>query len=184
MRKRIADETRVPLYMVYSNDAMNSVCELLPGNTSALLKVSGFGKVKVKQFGDEVIEIVTEYCAENNIDPQHSVKESRKKKDKEIKSPTVDETIALYKIGKKIDEIAKESTLAISTIEGHLAQAIGKQLIKIEEVMSLEEAKKIAKYFNGDSASYSLNAIKEKAPGVSYGKLRMVLAWIQLDKNK
>jgi hypothetical protein len=65
-----------------------------------------------------------------------------------------------------------------------MAQAISEKLITLEEVMPLDEAKKIAEYFPKDLSIAGLSAIKEKAPAnVSYSKLRMVLAWLQLQKG-
>jgi hypothetical protein len=46
--------------------------------------------------------------------------------------------------------------------------------------MPLEEAQKIARYFPPAIANVSLNSVKAKAPAnISFGKLKMVLAWIQ-----
>jgi hypothetical protein len=73
-----------------------------------------------------------------------------------------------------------ERDLVESTIEGHFAQAIRRGDIKIEVVMPLEEAQKIARYFPPAIANVSLNSVKAKAPAnISFGKLKMVLAWIQ-----
>ncbi|MBK5286263.1 MAG: HRDC domain-containing protein, partial [Bacteroidia bacterium] len=70
MRRRIGGESNMPLYIVFSNNAIKNVCVRLPKDETSLLKVKGFGKVKVKKYGDEVLEIVREYCEENNLDIQ------------------------------------------------------------------------------------------------------------------
>ncbi len=60
---------------------------------------------------------------------------------------TVEETVYYLHQGKTIQQIANERNLVESTIKIHLAKAISQNLIQIEEVMPIDDAKKIAKYF-------------------------------------
>jgi hypothetical protein len=100
-------------------------------------------------------------------------------KDKTAKPDTVKETVKLLRQGKSIEQITAERNLVISTIEGHIARAIKQGLIQIEEVMSIDEAKKIAEYFPDNFEDARISNIKENAPSeISYGKLRIVLAWL------
>ncbi len=49
--------------------------------------------------------------------------------------------------------------------------------------MPVEEAKKVAEYFPEDLTDVRLAPIKETAPPeITYGKLRMVLAWLEKKK--
>ena len=101
-------------------------------------------------------------------------------KDKTAKPDTVKETVKLLRQGKSIEQITAERNLVISTIEGHLARAIKQGLIQIDEVISIDEAKKIAEYFPENLEDVRLTNIKEIAPPeISYGKLRIVLAWLE-----
>lgn len=181
LRKEIVGKTNLPLYTVFSNNAIQNVCTYLPQTKEALLKVKGFGKVKVSQYGDEVLAFVREYCEGNSISPPEIFSKKRERRPKEEKSATVDVTLGYFKQGKTISDIAKERNFAVSTIEGHLAQAIKRGAIQIEEFMSMDEVNEIAKHFPPKSEEYvSLNSIKEKvSPDVSYGKLKMVQAWLQ-----
>lgn len=105
-------------------------------------------------------------------------------KSKVLKTDTVEETINLFREGKSIKQIAAQRDLVISTIENHVSQAIRKNLIQIEEVMPIDEAREISKYFPKDLSKVGLSEIKEKAPAkITYGKLRMVLAWLQSGKG-
>ncbi|MDP3260878.1 MAG: AAA family ATPase [Thermodesulfovibrionales bacterium] len=90
MRGRIGSATNLPLYTIFSNNAIKNVCMSLPGSKDALLKVKGFGKAKVKKYGDEVLGLVREYCLENNLEPQQIFKESRQVGTGEKKSTTVE----------------------------------------------------------------------------------------------
>ncbi|HSR16746.1 MAG TPA: helix-turn-helix domain-containing protein [Ignavibacteriaceae bacterium] len=93
---------------------------------------------------------------------------------------TVEETVRIFREGKNIEEIAAVRNLVTGTIESHFAKAIKQNLIQIEEVMHKDEIEKILTLFPKDSDNIFLGPIKEKAsPEISYGKLRMVLAWLE-----
>ncbi|HSD62249.1 MAG TPA: helix-turn-helix domain-containing protein [Ignavibacteriaceae bacterium] len=100
-------------------------------------------------------------------------------KKKIVKGSSVLETINLFRKGISIELIAKERNLVPGTIESHLAKGIVEGLIQIEEIMPREEAEKIAKYFPQNPEEVQLSIIKIKIPDdVTYGKLRMVSAWL------
>ncbi len=99
------------------------------------------------------------------------------------KKNTVAETVRLLRETKSIQLVAEFRNLTQSTIEGHIAKAIGQNLIEIEEVIPIDEVKKIAEYFPDELSDVQLSPVKEKAPSeISYGKLRIVLAWLQKEK--
>lgn len=105
-------------------------------------------------------------------------------KDKTLKINTVEETVRNIRKGKSIEQIANDRNLTVGTIESHLARAIKQNLVQIEEVMPIDEAKKIAEYFPLDLSEARLTPVKEAVPPeITYGKLRMVLAWLQKKEN-
>ena len=103
---------------------------------------------------------------------------------KRVKGNTVMETVELLHNGKSVEQIAFERNLSIGTIESHLSKAIRQDLIQLEEVMPLDEIKEIVKVFPKTSNDFRLSYIKEKLPSkISYGKLKMIIAWLQKSKN-
>ena len=109
------------------------------------------------------------------------IKSSLKKR---VNGDTVLETVELLHNGKNIEQIAFERNLTIGTIESHLSKAIRQDLIQLEEVIPLDEIKEIVKVFPKTSNDFRLSSIKDKLPPeISYGKLRMILAWLQKSKN-
>lgn len=105
-------------------------------------------------------------------------------KDKTAKPDTVKETVKLLRQGNNLSQIATERNFVVSTIEGHLARAVKQGLIQIDEVMSIEEAKKIAEYFPQNLEGIRLSEIKVNTPSeITYGKLRIVLAWLERDRR-
>lgn len=185
-RDAIAKDEDLPAYMVFSNYAINNCCSMLPGDKTSLTAVGGFGKSKTDEYGEEVLKIIRQYCEEQNIELNY-IKEKKKLKSVIKKSgtlsATVNETIALVKSGNKIKDICKIRNLAESTIEGHLALAVQNNLIQIETLMEIDEIEKIRSYFSGSSTDLSV-ARKNCDNKFSFGKLKLVQAWIISKKNE
>lgn len=184
LRSQIRKATSLPNYLIFNNIAIKNLCTSLPSTKEELLHVKGFKKAKADIFGDKIIPLVKEYCRQNNVEPSQKELRSENEITQTVKTNSVSETIKLFNEGKSIEEIAKDRNLVISTIESHIAQAIKQNIIRIDEVMQIDEAKNIAAYFPKDLDDIRLASIKEKTPPeISYGKLRMVLAWLQKDKH-
>ncbi len=184
LRKQIRKETSLPDYMIFNHTSLKNVCAYLPLTKDELLKVKGFKKAKADVLGDRIVSLVKEYCRLNNIEPSQKEFKDKIESTHTLKSNSVLETVQLFRQGKSIEEITNERNLVISTIESHFAKAITQNLIQIDEIMQIDEAKKIAEYFPKELNEVRLASIKEKAPeNTTYGKLRMVLAWMQKDKH-
>ena len=56
MRKRLADEFRVPPYMVFSDATLRAMVRRRPSNEEELLEVSGVGQAKLRRYGDVFLE--------------------------------------------------------------------------------------------------------------------------------
>ncbi len=82
----------------------------------------------------------------SEIRPKRSdFKKEKIVKSKELKTPTKQVTFELYKLGKKVDEIAKEREMAVSTIETHLAYYVETGEIDVFELLSKEKYEAIEK---------------------------------------
>lgn len=172
LRKKLARENHVSVSRVFSNRVVEKICENLPCDRVSLINIKGINKIKIAPYADDIVHIVNEYCKEKNIEP------------KQI-NDTVGETLKLIKSGKTIAEAAVERNFAENTIEAHIAKAITNGQITIEEVMPISEVQNISSYLTSETGTVSLSAIKERVPAdVSWGKLRMVLAWLQKEQSQ
>ncbi|MFT6747764.1 MAG: superfamily II DNA helicase RecQ, partial [Glaciecola sp.] len=66
-RKGIASKSNEPIYKVFTNNAIKELCKHLPKTEDQLLLVNGFGPIKVKMFGDDVMKLICEYCEDNMV---------------------------------------------------------------------------------------------------------------------
>jgi len=180
MRDRISKSQHLHFSEIFSNNAIKNVCTNLPQFKHEVINLTGFGKGKGNMYGKEIASIVREYCRVKNINSANNIAEVYQPVGEQEVSSTLFETIRLLNEGNNIEGIAKERNLAVGTIESHLAKAIRQDIINIEEVMSIDKVNRIAEYFPDDLDEARLTHIKEKAPpDITYGELRMVLAWLQ-----
>ncbi|MGD0653487.1 MAG: RecQ family ATP-dependent DNA helicase [Thermoguttaceae bacterium] len=61
-RLEIADEAGIPAYCILHNSVLNELVSQRPKTTTELLTINGIGPVKLKQFGQSLLEIIAEYA--------------------------------------------------------------------------------------------------------------------------
>ncbi|MDE3183842.1 MAG: helix-turn-helix domain-containing protein [Bacteroidota bacterium] len=188
-RDKVVEETRAPIYMVANQIALNEIATYLPFSKKDLMKLSGFGRAKAEKYGDDILNMVMEYCSQNNLESNMAAKEEnpkreRKEKSPEEKTPSNITSFNLFKEGKTIEEIAKERNFAVTTIEGHLASFVATGEIDINKMVTPEKQiliKEAAKIHGRES----YKTLKENLPeDVTYGEIRMVMAVEKMDNKE
>jgi hypothetical protein len=180
-RNTTCEQANLPIYMVANRATLAEISTYLPLNKKDLLQISGFGKIKVDKYGDEVLQMVEEFCWQHQVESNMAAKvpvagRERKTKSKEEKNDTKTLSYNLFKAGKSVAEIAKERNFTVSTIEGHLAWFVGNGDININEMLSSEKLQIIKSAIKTYGAS-SLKILKENLPpDISYSEIRLVLA--------
>ena len=57
-RKDVASRTNQPIYRVFSNNAIKELCKQLPKTNNQLAEINGFGPIKVKTYGKDLLELI------------------------------------------------------------------------------------------------------------------------------
>ncbi|MEJ0106194.1 MAG: helix-turn-helix domain-containing protein [Bacteroidota bacterium] len=188
MRDSICAKKDLPIYIVAGSKTIDEMAMYLPQTLTELRKISGFGDAKIEQYGQQFLNIVLEYCKENDLSSlieEKSPKRERKepKGEKKIKVDTKAESFRLYKEGIPVAGISKSRNLTVQTIEGHLAHYVANGEININELVTQEKLLLIAPMIN-DFNGGSITPIKEKlGDAISFGEIRLVIAWQQYKKN-
>ncbi len=186
-RNQISNEKNMPVYMVCSSRSLEELTQFLPQTLHELGKINGFGNIKLKQFGNDFINIIIDYCDQHNL--QSNVfsmpdKKARKPRKKNLnvseKQDSKKISFDLYKAGKEISEIAAERNFAISTIEGHLAFFIETGELNIDELVDQKKQEMIRERIR-ETDNQSLHTLKDQLPDASYRELKWVMA---SEKNK
>lgn len=180
-RERVAAAADISTFEVASVRSMMDITRTLPTSKATLKTIKGFGEVKIKNFGAEVIEIVENYVREKNISadlldllPAPNT----------IKSDTKRVSLDLFRSGKNIDDIAKERGLVSSTIAGHLAHWISEGELKVSEVLEAEKIKELTAFYQDKEDKTSSLAKEHFGEKYSYGEIKLVLADMGRNENK
>lgn len=177
LRSHLAEAENKKHFQIFTQKTLYALCDVLPQNASELLKVHGMGKIRVKQYGEEILETIQKYQGETN--PLEVEKKEKKKK-----IPTAQISLTLFRTGLTIEEIAKKREFTTSTIEGHLAKFIASGHIDITDLMPQKKYNKLKKEIA--KANYeSLTELKEQLNNsYSYSDLRTALLAIAFDREK
>jgi len=184
-RNQKALETGLPHYMILHQKAVLELSHFLPSSIKQLKSIKGFGKKKVENYGEEIIELINGYCSDKKISQPEpdDILPGREPKPKKEKIDTKKISFDLFKSGKTVEEIAKEREMVTGTIEGHLSYYIQIGELDIEEVISMEKVNKIADYIKRNDQN-SLSRVKEHfGQEVSWGELKMVCAFLNRIEN-
>jgi len=180
LRNKICDQKNQPVYMVANSVTIDEMAEYLPQNLDEIVKISGFGQAKAKQYGRLFLEVIKEYCDEQNL--SSLIETKKKRKEHKEKSPTQKKedtkalSYALHKEGNSIADIAHLRNLAVSTIESHLAHYIERGLISVHELVKTEKIILIEPELE-NLEGIGITPIKQKlGDAVSFGEIKMVLA--------
>lgn len=140
-RDTVCTENNMPIYLLANSNSLQEICTYLPLTKEHLIQLSGFGKAKVEKYGEEILEMVKEYCDEQHISTNIDAKKDhpkreRKERSTEGKEDTRTTSFNYFKEGKSIAEIAALRKLTSGTIEGHLVELIKTGTVKAEQLMS------------------------------------------------
>lgn len=160
-RNEIASEKSIQVYMVVNTSSLVDMSNYLPISHKEMMQIAGMGPVRMQNYGDIFLEIISTYVAENDIDAEQievPTKKEKKKSSKVKKGASALESLSMYKKGMSIADIAKERQFVESTIAGHLSSFLSTGEVDILDFVSQDDLNK------------AIDLVKEKSPDVSYFK--------------
>jgi ATP-dependent DNA helicase RecQ len=179
-RQEIAVMENLPAYIILSDATLLEIATYLPQKLEELRQISGFGDIKLARYGREFLNLVTEYCALKGLNSRIGQKSAkRERKPRKEKTPdTAKVSLALFRQGQTVTEIAHERGLATNTIEGHLSNFVQTGELDVltfvneEKIPAIKDA--VEKYGNE-----RLAPLKEiLGDAYTYGEIRAVIAWM------
>lgn len=166
-RREIADAQDVPSFIIFHDATLMIMMDEKPGDLQQMSTISGVGEKKLDLYGEQFLEVIHAFSS-NEYDL----------------TDTLDETVSLFKSGNTIDQIAKKRELTVETIFTHLSQAIEDKIVKLNEVIDLDE-KQVEEIETAiielpEEQKNALKPVFEQFDAVyNYGVLRCVRASIQ-----
>lgn len=186
-RKSVADEFDMPVYYVLPQKSLVEIVDKLPRNAKSLSKITGIGVKKVAAYGNDILNIINDYCKTNGIDDDTASPELEKlpepkkaKKPKPSKGDSFKKSFEMFKQGMSVADIAKERSLVESTVYSHLTRFIKTGEIQPEELIGKEKFSEIMDFLESHSFSGSVSPLYAEAEGkYSYEELRVGLAFME-----
>ncbi|MFA6598622.1 MAG: DNA helicase RecQ [Ignavibacteriaceae bacterium] len=180
LRNRLAEEARVPAYIIFSDITLIELATYLPQNYSELKKISGFGEIKLQRYGKQFLDVVLIYCKQNKLQSRMTNKTPKRQRKTGSsrtteKSDTRLESFELFKSGKSIADISVVRNLSTSTIENHLAFFVEVGKIDVTELVTLEKIGLIEKAIQLHRDLPLSELKKVLGENISYGEIRAVM---------
>ncbi len=181
-RKRIAQESGVPPFVVFSDRTLHEMARYLPENSSELRNISGVGINKLERFGDAFLRVISEYRSAHPDEVkelsvfQVPVPGSKVRKKK---TNTIRETLTLAKQGFSLEQISNHRNLSLGTISQHIEKLVGEgETLNVDQFIDPEKRIEIEKLF-GQLNADTLKPIIEASEGnITYEEARLVRAFM------
>ena len=181
-RKAFADDRNVPPYVIFSDVTLRHIARAYPRSSAEFLALPGVGERKLEEFGNAFMEVVDAWLADHPRQMFPTLKPARpsapRRPGPSGLGATVLESLRQFRDGADMAEIAQARGLNLSTIEGHLAQAIeqGENLDPVAFYTPAEAERMRAAFAGHDGMA--LSPVFEKLNGeISYGKLKAFRAF-------
>jgi ATP-dependent DNA helicase RecQ len=128
MRQKLAASAKLPPYVVAQDKTLIELSEKRPTTESALHDIMGLGASKIARYGAAFIEVISQF-------KKHPALNNRL-------SATVNVTLAAHLRGLDAEAIAAERGIEVSTVYGHMAEAIEAGLISADDALKLDAAER------------------------------------------
>lgn len=182
LRNHICEPLDLPIYLVAGSQTLNEMSDYLPQNEKDLLQISGFGPAKVEKYGKAFLEVILSYCKENKLSSLMDEKEKQKeKKEKKPVGETFRTSLAMYKEGKTIQDIAFTRNLHEGTIVGHLEKFVLTGELDINDFISPEKREKAAELVRKGTETGSIYEMLSVF--LNYTEVKMFMAWLRSEKK-
>lgn len=191
-RDKICNEEDLPIYLVANNNSLKEIATYLPRTPQHLQMISGFGKAKTEKYGADILEMVEDYCMENDLETKIELKAPNpKRQQKQPKAETAVQkvpsaliSLQLYKEGKDVNTIARERSLAASTVEGHLTEFIKTGDVNIDAFADESTVKIISEYLhtNADKKHSEIRSMLDNV--YSFAQIKAVANHLIWEGNK
>ena len=185
LRRRIADNSGVPPYVVFGDATLQQMARYVPQNLNSLSRISGVGAVKLKRYGDEFLATICEHARENNLSDLYEASGSRdagftQESRSSGRDSTYEKTRHLLEQGHSIVETARRRGLSANTIIAHIEMLVrrGERLNLRPYLPEPNRLNRIQKAF-GSVGDSRLNPVKELlGENYTYEEIRLARAFV------
>ena len=161
VRTELATKYKVPPYVIFSDATLQQMVDDKPVNEIQMSDISGVGDHKLEKYGEYFIKAI--YKDINKVNKQGAAYK---------------DTIALYKSGKSVAEIAKSRKVQETTVMSHIARGLeSDEDLDIFDFIDIDDYKAVKRAFIECGRKHQLKPIFDKLEEtIPYGKIRLCLS--------
>jgi ATP-dependent DNA helicase RecQ len=168
-RRRTAERSAVPPYIILSDAALLDLCNKRPSNLRELLGVTGIGERKAELYGSEIFATFEAFRKGTRAAARENAQVS-----------PAEETMRLLAEGKSFEEIAQIRGRQLSTVVNMVADLIEKGRLEYRVDWVGSEAHSCIEDAINRLGSQWLKPLREALPPeISYEQIRLVVAWVR-----
>ncbi|MFN2508964.1 MAG: DNA helicase RecQ [Chthoniobacterales bacterium] len=123
VRRKLADERNVPAYVIFSDVALREMARAYPATPAEFRRVPGVGEQKLRDFAESFLSAISAHLERNPRQTFAAVVTPVARRASTL-NDSASETLARFRRGESIDEIARARGFVRSTICTHLAAAV------------------------------------------------------------
>lgn len=170
VRLRLAQEQGVPPYVIFHDSTLVDMASSRPANDDSFRFISGVGEKKLERYGKDFLVVIKDHPLSALLDNDLS--------------DTINETLVLFDEGLALEEIAEKRELNITTVYGHLSDAIAEGLLEVDDVVSLDESEinrvaDVIELMSGEDEGRLKPAFEALDGEYDYGILRCIRAAVR-----
>jgi ATP-dependent DNA helicase RecQ len=127
-RKEEAVARAVPPFVIFGDRTLRALASMRPSSTDRLRAVPGIGEAKLAEYGEDLLGRIRGYCSRTGVEldvaGSHTAPQRAKPRTGGRSSDAKKQAIAALLEGDPIDEVARLSGRARSTVVGYLCEII------------------------------------------------------------
>lgn len=79
LRAALAEKRNIPPYCIFHNTAIDLLVKNLPSTLKELAEIKGFGEKRIKDFGQDIIDLISAWLKQNNLTRNQALKQAEVK---------------------------------------------------------------------------------------------------------
>ncbi|MBT8356866.1 MAG: RecQ family ATP-dependent DNA helicase, partial [Deltaproteobacteria bacterium] len=180
-RKQLADEAKVPPYVIFSDRTLIEMSAFFPQNINNMKNIYGIGEEKLKKYGFIFLEVICEYCEKHGI--AERLKENGQLKRKTSKQPRKLRHVAIgeaYNAGESIEKIMARYNIKLVTVLDHLFKYVveGNKIrsdgLLSVSALSQKKIQAVLETFDRLGTEYLSPIYKKNKGKISYEDLKII----------
>jgi ATP-dependent DNA helicase RecQ len=186
-RARLAQARQVLPYLIFSDATLRELARIRPSNLQKMHLVYGIGEVKLRDFGETILQLIQQHCQSHNlsldISPKPVPRDSAPPTSNRP-NPSRDLAFNLYRQGTAIEDVMHQTGRGRSTVVDYLCEFIRLQpAVSISPWLADNVYQKIAavaKQVGTERLKPIFIALEEKVP---YDEIRIAVAFMMKESQ-